>query len=53
MQGYLPKTNLLYANHYEAEIIRLLVRFAPENAAVKDLAAHTLERFWRTCSPIC
>ena len=49
VQGYLPKTNLLYANHYEAEIVRLLVRFAPEDAAVKDMAAHTLERFRKTC----
>ena len=25
VQGYLPKTNILYANHYEAEILRLLI----------------------------
>ncbi len=49
VQGYLPKTNLLYANHYEAEILRLLVRFAPEHEAVKDMVRHTLERFRKTC----
>ena len=49
MQGYLPKTNLLYANHFEAEILRLLVRFAPEHEAVKDMVRHTLERFRKTC----
>lgn len=25
VQGYLSKTNLLFANHYEAEMLRLLV----------------------------
>lgn len=49
VQGYLPKTNILYANHYEAEILRLLVKFAPENTAVRDMVCHTLERFRKTC----
>lgn len=49
VQGHLPKTNILYANHYEAEILRLLVKFAPENAAVRDMVCHTLERFRKTC----
>ena len=49
VQGYLPKTNILYANHYEAEILRLLIRYAPDNEAVKDMVYHTLERFGKTC----
>ena len=49
VQGYLPKTNILYANHYEAEILRLLVKFAPDNETVKDMAYHTLERYSKTC----
>lgn len=49
VQGYLPKTNILYANHYEAEILRLLVKFAPDNEMVKDMVYHTLERFDKTC----
>ena len=28
VQGYLPKTNILYANHYELENIRLLYMFS-------------------------
>lgn len=49
VQVYLPKTNLLYANHYEAEILRLLVKFAPEHEIVKDMVCHTLKRFEKTC----
>ena len=49
VQGYLPKTNILYANHYEAEILRLLVKFAPDNEEVKGMVYHTLERFDKTC----
>lgn len=49
VQGYLPKTNILYANHYEAEILRLLVIFAPDNEEVKEMAWHTLKRFEKTC----
>lgn len=49
VQGYLPKTNILYANHYEAEILRLLVKYAPDHETVKDMVDHTLERFGRTC----
>ena len=48
-QGYLPKTNILYANHYEAEILRLLVKFEPDNETIKDMVCHTLERFDKTC----
>ena len=49
VQGYLPKTHILYANHYEAEILRLLVKFAPDNEMVQDMVYHTLKRFSKTC----
>lgn len=49
VQGFLPKTNILYANHYEAEILRLLVKFEPDHEAVKDMVCQTLERFKKTC----
>ncbi|MDE7222569.1 MAG: hypothetical protein K2O34_02160 [Acetatifactor sp.] len=49
VQGYLPKTNILYANHYEAEILRLLVKFAPDHAIIKDMVCHTLKRFENSC----
>lgn len=44
IQGYLPKTNIVYASHYELEIIRLLFMFAPENKKVKEMVANTLVR---------
>ena len=49
IQGYLPKTNILYANHYELEIIRLLFMFAPENETVCDMVKTTLQRLKGTC----
>lgn len=49
IQGYLPKTNLLYANHYELEILRLLCFFAPENEIVNDMVESTLHRLKNTC----
>lgn len=49
IQGYLPKTNILYANHYELEIIRLLFKFAPEHEKVIELAENTLLRLKNTC----
>ncbi len=49
VQGYLPKTNILYANHYELEIIRLLSMFAPENRTVDEMADNTLHRLKNTC----
>lgn len=49
IQGYLPKTNILYANHYELEIIRLLFRFAPENEKVNEMVENTLQRLKNTC----
>ena len=49
IQGYLPKTNILYANHYELEIIRLLYLFAPDNDKVKEMVNNTLQRLQETC----
>lgn len=49
IQGYLPKTNILYANHYELEIIRLLFLFAPGNEKVNELVEKTLQRLQNTC----
>lgn len=49
IQGYLPKTNILYANHYELEILRLLFLFAPENQQVNEMVDHTLQRLKNTC----
>lgn len=49
IQGYLPKTNILYANHYELEIMRLLCMFAPENETVGDMVKNTLQRLKGTC----
>lgn len=49
VQGFLPKTHLLYANHYELEILRLLSLFAPENEKVKEMVAATTERLSHTC----
>ena len=49
IQGYLPKTNILYANHYELEIIRLLFMFTPENEKVNELVEKTLQRLKNTC----
>ncbi|MBD5081734.1 MAG: hypothetical protein HDT44_08240 [Ruminococcaceae bacterium] len=49
IQGYLPKTNILYANHYELEILRLLFIFAHENERVNQLVENTSERLKKTC----
>lgn len=49
IQGYLPKTNVLYANHYELEIIRLLYLFAPENEIVNEMVKNTLKRLKKAC----
>lgn len=49
IQGYLPKTNILYANHYELEILRLLFMFAPENGKVNEMVGSTLQRLKNTC----
>jgi len=47
--GHLPKTGILHANHYELEIIRLLLLFAPHDQRVRKMAAQTFERLERTC----
>lgn len=49
IQGYLPKTHILYANHYELEIMRLLFLFAPENETIREMVKHTLYRLKNTC----
>ncbi len=49
VQGYLPKTHILYANHYELEILRLLFMFAPENEKIREMAENTLCRLKNTC----
>lgn len=49
MSGKLPKTHILYANHYELEILRILFLFAPEQEEVKQMIASTLERLKNTC----
>ena len=49
IQGYLPKTNILYANHYELEILRLLYMYAPSNETVLEMGQNTLQRLRNTC----
>lgn len=49
IQGYLPKTNILYANHYELEILRLLAMFAPAHEKVHEMVENTLQRLQHTC----
>lgn len=49
IQGYLPKTNILYANHYELEIIRLLYMFTPKNQIVDEMVKNTLRRLKGSC----
>lgn len=49
IQGYLPKTNILYANHYELEILRLLWLMAPEDEKVMEMVQNTVHRLKNTC----
>ena len=49
VSGKMPKTHILYANHYELEILRLLFLFAPEKEEVKQMIANTLIRLKNTC----
>ncbi len=49
VNGKLPKTHILYANHYELEILRILFLFAPENEAVQTMIKNTLHRLQNTC----
>lgn len=44
-----PKTQILSANMYELEILRLIHQLAPENNTVNDLVATTLDRLKTTC----
>lgn len=47
--GQTPKTQILSANMYELEILRLLHIFALENAEVKNMVTETLQRLKTTC----
>lgn len=49
IQGYLPKTNILYANHFELEILRLLALFARTNYDVNKMVNQCILRLRRTC----
>lgn len=49
LTGQLPKTQLLSANHYELEILRLLVRLCPDAPAVREMVKATLDRLRQTC----
>lgn len=49
IQGYLPKTHILYANHYELEILRRLFLLAPENDTINEMIRNTLKRLKGTC----
>lgn len=49
VQGYLPKTQLLYANYFELEILRLLCMLASGNEAVDAMVEGTLQRLKSTC----
>lgn len=49
IQGYLPKTNILYANHFELEIIRLLALFDCESITVQQMIDKTIDRLKKTC----
>lgn len=47
--GQTPKTQILSANMYELEILRLLKLLAPENEQVKQMVDGTLKRLKETC----
>ena len=47
--GQTPNTQILSANMYELEILRLLCVFAPENSEVKNMVTKTLKRLKTTC----
>lgn len=49
VNGKISKTHILYANHYELEILRILFLFAPENKTVKKMLVNTLHRLKNTC----
>jgi len=47
--GYLPRTHVLSANHYELEILRLLALWASDNGEVVEMVGRTLDRLDGTC----
>lgn len=47
--GQVPRTQILSANMFELETLRLLNLFAPEDAEVKEMTAKTLDRLRTTC----
>jgi hypothetical protein len=47
--GELPKTHLLASNHYELEILRILILFDKNNPTVKNMVKKTIERLDTTC----
>ena len=49
VNGKLPKTHILYANHYELEILRLLFLVAPEQENIRAMIESTLIRLKNTC----
>ncbi len=49
VQGFLPKTNILAANYYELESLRIMAKFAPDNPQVKQMIEDTTQRLQNTC----
>ena len=49
VQGYQPKTNILYNNHYELEILRLLAMYAPSEPRAQIMTEAALYRLRNTC----
>lgn len=47
--GKMPKTHILYANHFELEVLKQLFMFAPEHPEVQKMIGSTLERLEKTC----
>ena len=47
--GQLPKTHILAANHYELEILRILVLWGKDNPKVQFMLDETLKRLNTTC----
>jgi len=47
--GQLPKTQILSANHYELEILRILARWDGDNPQVQFMVNETLKRLDATC----
>lgn len=48
-----PKTQILSANMYELEILRLLYILAPQNEEIIDMVSETLKRLKTTCFGYC